>query len=94
MTKDKGDVRDFLYAPSPPFDIKDMIWQPFCFQSKAKTRPTHRRTDANLYPQERQLTKASEPSFDLEGGAQGKIRPHNKIPSPLFPIGSFTIPNL
>ena len=37
------------------------------------TRPTHQRTDANLYPQERQLTKASEPSFDLEGGAKGQI---------------------
>ena len=34
-----------------------------------QTRPTHRRTDANLY----QLTKASEPSFDLEGGAKGQI---------------------
>ena len=33
----------------------------------------HRRTDANLYPPKRQLTKASEPSFDLEGGAQGQI---------------------
>ena len=32
--------------------------------------PTHQRTDANLYPPERQLTKASEPLFDLEGGAQ------------------------
>ena len=31
------------------------------------------RTDANLYPPERQLTKASEPSFDLEGGAKGQI---------------------
>ena len=30
------------------------------------TRPTHRRTNANLYPPKRQLTKASEPSFDLE----------------------------
>ena len=29
----------------------------------------HQRTDANLYPPKRQLTKASEPSFDLEGGA-------------------------
>ena len=47
-----------------------------------KTRPTHRRTDANLYPPERQLTKASEPSFDLEGGTQGQIRQHHKIPSP------------
>ena len=37
------------------------------------TRPTHRRTDANLYPPERQLTKASEPLFDLEGGAKGQI---------------------
>ena len=37
------------------------------------TRPMHRRTDANLYPPERQLTKASEPSFDLEGGTKGQI---------------------
>ena len=37
------------------------------------TRPMHRRTDANLYPPERQLTKASEPSFDLEGRAKGQI---------------------
>ena len=37
------------------------------------TRPTHGRTDANLYPPKRQLTKASEPSFDLKGGAQGQI---------------------
>ena len=32
----------------------------------------HRRTDANLYPPERQLTKASEPSFDLEEGPKVK----------------------
>ena len=38
-----------------------------------QTRTTHWRTDANLYPLKRQLTKASEPSFDLEGGAQGQI---------------------
>ena len=38
-----------------------------------KTRPTNRRTDANLYPLERQLTKASEPLFDFEGGAKGQI---------------------
>ena len=37
------------------------------------TRPTHRRTNANLYPPERQLTKASEPSFDHKGGAKGQI---------------------
>ena len=36
------------------------------------TTPTHRRTDANLYPLERQLTKASEPSFDLEEGPKVK----------------------
>ena len=38
-----------------------------------KTRPTHRRTDANLYPPERQLTKASERLFELEGGAKAQI---------------------
>ena len=38
-----------------------------------KTRPTHWKTDANLYPPERQLIKASDPSFDLEGGAKGQI---------------------
>ena len=32
-----------------------------------RTRPS-----ANLYPPERQLTKASEPSFDLKGGIQGR----------------------
>ena len=37
------------------------------------TTPTHRTTDANLYPPKRQLTKDSEPSFDLEGGAKGQI---------------------
>ena len=37
------------------------------------TRPTHRRSDANLYTPERQLTKASEPSLDPEGGAKGQI---------------------
>ena len=46
-----------------------------------KTRPMRRRIDANVYPP-RQLTKASEPSFDLKGGAQGQIWPHQKIPSP------------
>ena len=37
------------------------------------SRSTHRRTDANLYPLERQLMKASETSFNLEGGAKGQI---------------------
>ena len=40
---------------------------------QCKTRPTHRRTDENLYPPERQLINPSEPSFDLEGEAQGQI---------------------
>ena len=38
-----------------------------------KTRPTHQRINANLYPQERQLNKASEPSFHLEGGVKLQI---------------------
>ena len=38
-------------------------------QKLVLTRTTHRRTDANLYPSKRQLTKGSEPSFDLKGGA-------------------------
>ena len=42
-------------------------------EKELKPRPTHQRTDANLYPPERQLTKASEPSFDLGGGAKGQI---------------------
>ena len=33
-----------------------------------------------LYPPERNL--ANQPSLNLEGGAQGKISPHQKIPSP------------
>ena len=33
----------------------------------------HRRTDATLYPPERQLTQASELLFDLQGGAKGEI---------------------
>ena len=37
------------------------------------TRPTHQRTDAKLYSPERQLTKVSEPLFDLEGDAKGQI---------------------
>ena len=33
-------------------------------------------------------------SIDLEGEAQGKIRPHQKIPSPWFPTCWFIIQNL
>ena len=52
-------------------------------QMQIPTRPTHQKTHANLYPPKRQLTKASEPfQFDLEGGVQGQIRPHQKIPTP------------
>ena len=32
-----------------------------CFEAN-KTRPTHQKTDANLYLLERQLTKATDPS--------------------------------
>ena len=39
-TNDKGDVRAFWYATPPPFDIKDVTWQPFCFQNKAKITQT------------------------------------------------------
>ena len=49
--------------------------------------------DANLYPPERQLTKASEPSFDLEGGARSQIW-HQKIPSPQYPASWFHIAKL
>ena len=55
----------------PPLNTIQMISPVFILATL--TRPTHRRTDANLYPPERQLTKASEPSFDLEGGAKGQI---------------------
>ena len=49
--------------------------------SENRNRPTHRRTDANLYPPERQLTKASEPSFDLEGGAKVKYDHTKRFPA-------------
>ena len=44
----------------------------FEYKQHFSTTPMHRRTDANLHPTERQPTKANKPSFDLEGGAQGK----------------------
>ena len=43
------------------------------------TRPTHRRSNANLYPPERQLITPSEPSCDYEGGEQGRICQHLRI---------------
>ena len=36
----------------------------------------YQRTDANLYPPERQLITASEPSFVLEGGTKGQVCQH------------------
>ena len=42
-------------------------------QNYGITRPTHRRTGANLYPPETQVTKDSEPLIELEGGAKGQI---------------------
>ena len=49
------------------------------------TNVTSRSTSENcckLYPQERKLAKANQPSLKLEGGAQGKIEPHQKILGP------------
>ena len=46
---------------------------PSVLRNQVQTRPTHPKANANLYPPERQLTKASEPSFDLEDGIKGQI---------------------
>ena len=43
-------------------------------------RPSASENRCKLYPPERKL--ANQPSLNLEGGAQGKIRPHQKILSP------------
>ena len=37
------------------------------------TRRSALENQGNLYPPERKLTKANQPSLNLEGGAQGKI---------------------
>ena len=42
------------------------------------------RTDTNLYPLERQLAKASEPLFDLEGGVKGKNLTTSKDSQPMI----------
>ena len=42
------------------------------------TRPMHQRTNANLYPPEKHLNKASETLFGLKGGDQGQICPHSE----------------
>ena len=44
----------------------------YCERKSKGTRPMHQRTDAHLYPPEGQLTKASKPSFDLEGETKVK----------------------
>ena len=44
------------------------MWISMCL-----TKSTTSEKGCKLYPLERQLTKASEPSFDLKGGAQGQI---------------------
>ena len=62
-----------LFISQHIMDILKIQTQNPPFPDISKTRPTHQRTDANLYPPERQLTKASEPSFDLEGGAKGQL---------------------
>ena len=60
-----------LEGPFWPSNIDEIIQeQKYTFKflstrNQVQTRPMHWRTDANLYPPERQLTKASEPSFDL-----------------------------
>ena len=53
-----------------------------------ETTPTHRRTDANLYPPKRQLTKASESLFDLEEGAKGQISLHPQYSASWFHIAN------
>ena len=61
--------------------------------SKTKiTRPTYWTTDANLYPPERQLTKASEPSFDLEGGSKVKSGNIRRFPAHVILQVDFTLP--
>ena len=45
----------------------------FLIYPQFKTRPSALEKRCKLYPLERQLTKISEPSFDLEGGDQGQI---------------------
>ena len=61
---------NFLHKKQPTQDFNS---QDHYNKVKGQTRPMHRRTIANLYPPKRQLTKASEPSFDLHGGAQDQI---------------------
>ena len=40
---------------------------------KSKTRPSASENRCKLYPPERKLTKADQPSLNLEGGPQGEI---------------------
>ena len=41
--------------------------------ARDKPNLAHRRTHEKLFPPERQLTKANQPSLNLEGGVQGQI---------------------
>ena len=63
-----------MFSSFPYYDLSTKL--DGVFRLNQATRPTHRRTDANLYPLGRQLTKASELSSNLEVGQ------HQKIPSP------------
>ena len=59
--------------------------------STIETRPTYQRTDANLYPPERQFTKVSEPPFDLERGAKVKSNNIRRFPAHDFLWVGFTL---
>ena len=38
-----------LFVMRPPFDIKYVKWQPFCFQNKAKTRGSLAKKKDNVF---------------------------------------------
>ena len=52
----------------------DISKQNVCLmKDKNVTRCSASENQCKLYPPERKLTKANQPSLNLEGGAQGKI---------------------
>ena len=55
------------------FTTRPLMWSFIFHRNIYSTRAMHRTTDAKLFPPERQLTKVSEPLFDLEGVAKGQI---------------------
>ena len=83
MTASTMRVKNFIEITLSHTEINVFLCSMQKFKTPAKngmkTRPMHRRTDAKLYPPERQLTKVSEPMFDHEGEAKGQIRPQLKI---------------